>query len=130
MNKKKELEHNLENEHEHNEDFEGFTLEDLDNDFSSLAFEMKKSGVTLNSVMEVTQRFEEPVPHFRNYNPTILDFLARANTDEECKEIITYCLKKGEITQDEANKLQEHLSKDGFSTFGTRSSGHYDSKLA
>ncbi len=116
-------------EHEHNEDFGGFTLEDLDEEFSSLAEEMRSRGVKLNSVMKVTQRSEEPTPHFRNYEPTFLDFLERANTDKECKEIIEYCMTKGEITQDEANKLLERLSKEGPSVFGTRDSGHYDSKL-
>ena len=118
-----------EKEHEHSKDFDGFTMDELDKEFSSLAEELKNRGLTLNSVIEVTQRFEEPIPHFRNYDPTILDFLERANSEEQCKEIIAFCLTKGEINQEEADKLYERLSKEGPSSFGTRDLGHYDSKL-
>ncbi len=116
-------------EHEHNEDFDGFTLTELDKQFSKLTNELRNKGVPLESVMEVNQRMEEPDPHFRDYNPTVLDFLERAKTEEECKEVIAFCLKKKELTQDEADNLLDRLEKGGPSAFGTRESGYYDSKL-
>lgn len=118
-----------EKEHEHNEDFDGFTLEELDKQFSTLAKEVRRKGVPLESVLEVNQRMDEPSPHFRDYNPTILDFLERATTEKECKEVIAFCLKKKELTQEEAENLLDRLKKGGPSVFGTRESGFYDSKL-
>lgn len=118
-----------EKEHEHNEDFEGFTLDELDKQFSTLATELKTRGVKLDSLMEVNQRMEQPTPHFRDYDPSVLDFLERAKTDQECKEVITYCLKNGDISQEEADTLLGKLERGGPSVFGNRKPGHYESKL-
>ena len=67
-------------------------------------------------------------PHFRNYNPGILDFLARANTEDECKELIDYLQSKGEISEEEANHYHYLLKNEGPSVFGTRLPGYYDSE--
>ena len=116
-------------DHVHNENFDGFSLEELDEQFTSLASELKTKGVKVDSIMEVNQRMEASVPHFRDYDPTVLDFLERANTDEECKEVIAYSLKKGDINQEEATNLLERLKQGGPSVFGKRKSGYYDGKL-
>lgn len=116
-------------EHEHSEKFVGFTLDYLDEQFSSLVGELRDGGVTLDSVMEVNERTDSKPPYFRDYAPTIQDYLERASTEEECEKIISYCLSKNEITEEEAKQFRSRLKKGGPQAFGTRQSGYYDSKI-
>jgi hypothetical protein len=116
-------------DHEHDESFDGFTIDDLDKKFQSLSKELQSGGVTLDKVMEVSEREENESPHFRNYNPNVLDFLARANTFKECEEIIEYCLEQEEISENEAVELRQRLEKGGPNAFGKRKDGFYNPKL-
>lgn len=116
-------------EHEHNENFVGFNVDELEIKFPTLIEELKGGGMSLNSVMQVNEREETQPPHFRDYTPSIKDFLERANTEEECEEIISYCLRQNEITEDEATRLRVKLKKGGPKAFGTRQTGYYNSKV-
>ena len=116
-------------EHEHSEKFVGFTLDELNTKFPTLIEELKGGGMSLDSVMQVNEREGTQPPHFRDYSPSILDFLKRANTEEECEEVISYCLSQNEITEEEAEQLRIKLKKGGPKAFGTRESGYYNSKI-
>lgn len=120
---------NEKEEHEHNEKFVGFELDELDKQFSTLTKELKTGGVSLDSVVEVNERTTVEPPHFRDYTPTIMDFLERANTEEECEEVIAYSLKQQEITEEEAEQLRLKLMKGGPRAFGTRKPGFYNSQI-
>ena len=124
--------------HDHSDTpFQGFTIDQIQKNFKSLAQELTDAdgqslSEVLNEIHDDDQEIEETLtqpPFFRGYNPTIKDFLARAQTEEQCREIIAYCLSKGEITQDEADHLSYRLEKGGPRAFGTRSPGYYDRKL-
>ncbi|MCY3411500.1 MAG: DUF2095 family protein [Candidatus Heimdallarchaeota archaeon] len=106
---------------------EGLTLEELESHFSSIANELKGGDISVENLLEKEKK-KQP-PFFRNYDPNVLDFLARANTHEECVEIIEYCLTKQEISKEEAENLMEKLNTHGPDFFGTRKPGYYDSKL-
>jgi hypothetical protein len=119
--------------HRHaNETFEGFSLSEIKKRFGALGAELEGGGKRLDQLIsqaEGGQEEENKTPFFRGYNPTIKDFLARAKTEEECVEIINYCLHKGDITEEEAKQYLERLEKGGPRAFGTRKPGYYDQHL-
>lgn len=101
-----------------NDEFDGFDIERLTKDFKSLAAEL------VNEEPIVLKTEKEPT--FKNYNPTIIDFLARAKTYDECNEIIDFCLSKKEISNVEADKYRKVLKDSGPKGFGDRDPGFYD----
>jgi len=54
------------------------------------------------------------------YNPDILDFICRCDTEEEAEEIIAYMEEQGEITAERVSELREQLQKEGLRSFGDR----------
>ena len=61
-----------------------------------------------------------------DFEPTVIDYLYRAKTEEEAKEIIDFSQQQGHLTAEEALQLLEQLQKDGVRSFGPiRTSGHY-----
>ena len=63
---------------------------------------------------------------FENYEPTVIDYLCRAKTDEEAMEIIDFLQKQGHISAGEASQLLDQLQKEGVRSFGPiRTPGHY-----
>ncbi|MBD3205415.1 DUF2095 domain-containing protein [Candidatus Bathyarchaeota archaeon] len=69
----------------------------------------------------------EPKRKFAGYDPDIVDFLRRCNTEEEALEIIEYMKDRDEITDEEANQYLEKLKEEGLRSFGTKKSpGYYE----
>jgi len=62
---------------------------------------------------------------FHNYNPTVVDFIRRCDTEKQAKEIIAYVEKKGEITKENAAKLRNQLEKEGVRSFGPKKEDNY-----
>jgi len=62
---------------------------------------------------------------FHNYNPTVVDFIRRCDTEKQAKEIIAYVEKKGEITKENATKLRNQLEKEGVRSFGPKKEDNY-----
>jgi hypothetical protein len=120
-----------ENENSVDPEFNGFTLEEIEKHFKSLASELKTGKTKVAELANEDEPSEEvsKVPFFRGYQPKVLDFLARATTIEECQEIIDYCLSQCEITLEEAKELRTQLTKKDTKIFGSRKPGYYDAKL-
>ena len=59
------------------------------------------------------------------YNPDVIDFLRRCDTEEEAKEIIDYVEKKGEITPKYAKTLRRQLKTQGVRSFGMKKEKNY-----
>lgn len=66
----------------------------------------------------------EPI-NFRGYNPDYKDFLARAETVEECLSIITYLENQKEISAKLAVNLRKLVHEEGPGVFGYRSNDYY-----
>ena len=63
---------------------------------------------------------------YRNYEPSTIDFIRRAQTDKEAEEIILFAQKQGNISPEEANNLLDQLNKEGVRSFGPiKTPGHY-----
>ncbi|WP_456368598.1 DUF2095 family protein [Thermococcus sp.] len=57
---------------------------------------------------------------FSGYNPTVIDFLRRCETDDEALEIINWLEERGEITPEMARDLRIVLTKRGVRAFGPK----------
>ena len=80
---------------------------------------------------EEEENYENVTDPFRNFIPSVLDYLCRARTEEEAKEIITFSLTQGHLSRDEADLLIETLNKEGVRAFGPiRTEGHYFRKAS
>jgi len=92
------------------------------------AHELDDAGDT-ELELEVPQRKTNEAPSkpdkFRNYTPTVVDFLRRCDTYEQAEEIIAYMCKKGELTEDHACQLRIQLKKDGVRSFGPKKETDY-----
>ena len=106
----------------------GISMETLKMNYPALYKDMVEGRKIALTVEEDEEEEEEPTKDmFRGYIPNVYDYLARANTVEQCLEIIDYLEKKGEIETDLADKLREQAQTQGADSFGTRAHGYYDS---
>ncbi|MCW4009783.1 MAG: DUF2095 domain-containing protein [Candidatus Bathyarchaeota archaeon] len=86
-----------------------------------------KAEVTVDDSDEVLQaEAENALPDkFRHYNPTVVDFMRRCDTNAQAEEIISYMQKRGEITEEYACELRVQLKKDGLRSFGPKKEENY-----
>jgi hypothetical protein len=62
----------------------------------------------------------------RHFNPTVVDFIRRCDTEAQAEEIIAYLQKKGEITEEYAEELRCQLKQGGVRSFGPKKEeSHY-----
>jgi len=77
------------------------------------------------------QEGKTEVVESHGYDPSVLDFLARCDTEKQAQEIIDYLEKRGEITGDQAAALRNRLKTKGVRSFGEkRKAGHYYKKFS
>lgn len=62
---------------------------------------------------------------FRHYEPTVVDFIRRCDTQRQAEEIIAYLQKKGEITEEYASEVRAQLKKEGLRSFGPKKEEDY-----
>ncbi len=62
---------------------------------------------------------------FRHYNPTVIDFVRRCDTEVQAESIIGYMEKRGEIDKEQASQLRQQLRKEGLRSFGPRKEDDY-----
>lgn len=103
--------------------------------FPNLAKEMEvgENKVSINSIrtdMEEGERAasgkrRSRVDPFANYDPDVIDFLRRCDTEEQAEEIIAYMEKRGEITSEYAAQLRKQLKEKGVRSFGPKKEENY-----
>ena len=62
---------------------------------------------------------------FRHYDPTVVDFIRRCDTQAQAEEIISYLQKRGEITKEYAAEVRAQLKKEGLRSFGPKKEEDY-----
>ena len=67
---------------------------------------------------------------FEGYNPDVIDFLRRCDTEEQAEEIICYLEKRGEISKKYASRLKKQLKEKGVRSFGPKKEDDYYLKKA
>ena len=96
--------------------------------FPNLSEELEggEGKVSIDSVRADTEAAEEATPDkFRHYDPTVVDFIRRCDTEEQAEEIIAYVEKKGEVTKEHAAKLRKQLKRKGVRSFGPKKEENY-----
>ncbi|MHA1541475.1 MAG: DUF2095 family protein [Candidatus Hodarchaeales archaeon] len=110
------------------------TSDDLKEKFPKLHAEIASDGmkIKIDDVEESFSRSDETdetlesTDLFRNFEPSTIDFIRRAQSDKEAEEIIFFAQKQGNISPEEADKLLDQLGKEGVRSFGSiKTSGHY-----
>ncbi len=67
----------------------------------------------------------EKAANIEHYEPTVIDFLRRCDTEEEGLEVIEYLEKRGEISKEYATKLKIQLLTKGIRSFGEKKEPGY-----
>lgn len=96
--------------------------------FPNLAREMEsgESKTAINSVRTSVKAGEKASSkRFANYDPDVIDFLRRCDTEEQAEEIIAYMERRGEIEKDYASKLRKQLKEKGVRSFGEKKEDDY-----
>ncbi len=116
----------------------GVSMEFLEKYFPHLASEIKSGRTKKIRIDAVRQdireaeRIAQPKPRrmpekyrFWGYEPTVIDFIRRCDTEEEALEVINYLEKKGEISREYAERLRKQLKEKGLRSFGTKKEPGY-----
>lgn len=94
----------------------------------NLDIDAVESGFTPSETGEDDDSLIDP---FRDYIPSVSDYLCRARTTDEAKEIVDFSIKQGHLSKQEADILLERLEKEGVRTFGPiRTEGYYFRKAS
>ena len=89
-------------------------------------FEGEESKVPINSVRTDSDTAEKSLSDkFRNYNPTVVDFIRRCDTEAQAEAIIAYLEKRNELTKEYAEELRKQLKKEGVRSFGAKKKENY-----
>ncbi len=108
--------------------------------FPNLAREMEldENKVSIKSIRMDTEEGERvasrkrrnKIDPFANYNPDVIDFIRRCDTEEQAEEIIAYMERRGEISGEYAAQLRKQLKEKGVRSFGPKKEENYYFKKA
>jgi hypothetical protein len=96
--------------------------------FPNLSEELEggESKVAIDSVRTDSDTAEKSLADkFRNYNPTVVDFIRRCDMEAQAEAIIVYLEKRGELTKEYAGQLRKQLKRKGVRSFGSKKGENY-----
>lgn len=96
--------------------------------FPNLSDEMngEEGKVPINSVRTDSDTAENATSEkFQHYEPTVIDFIRRCDTETEAEAIIAFMEKRGELTKEYATKLRKQLKQEGVRSFGSKKEDNY-----
>jgi hypothetical protein len=99
--------------------------------FPRLAEEIEtgENKVEVKSVLRDTQtRDASSSRKFDHYNPDVIDFIRRCDTESQASEVIAFMEKRGEIDKIYAKELRNRLKEQGVRSFGSKKEVDYYSK--
>ncbi len=89
--------------------------------FPSLAKEMGGAGtIRIDAVRTSVKEAEKAAHSVQGYDPTVIDFIRRCETDEQAIEIINFLERRGEIESSYAKRLRIQLVRRGLRSFGPK----------
>ena len=92
----------------------------------SKELELGESKVEISSVRTDSGAAEKGLSDkFRHYNPTVIDFIRRCDTEAQAEAIIAFLEKRGELTKEYAEKLRKQMKKEGVRSFGSKKGENY-----
>jgi hypothetical protein len=98
--------------------------------FPNLAQEIgnreQKVGISsIRSNPKAAEKTAKKEKNLSNYDPDIIDFLRRCDSNQQAEEIINYMEKRGEVTRSYAQKLRKQLREKGVRSFGPKKEDGY-----
>lgn len=96
--------------------------------FPNLAKELEseENKTALNSVRSDIKTGEKVASQvFTHYDPDVIDFIRRCDTEEQAEEIIAYLERRGEIEKKYAEKIRKQLRDKGLRSFGSKKEENY-----
>lgn len=105
----------------------GVSKEALRKLFPHLAEELGENDVkvTINSVRSDTEVGEAAHTDLSGYEPDVIDFIRRCDSQEEAEEIISFMERRGEIAKEYADRLRKQLRESGVRSFGSKKGADY-----
>ncbi|USG99204.1 DUF2095 domain-containing protein [Thermococcus argininiproducens] len=97
-----------------------YDKEEFKEKYPYLAKELDEGAELVIEGYRTKEEYEEEAMDFSGYNPTVIDFIRRCETDEEALEIINWMEDHGEITPEFAKELRIKLVKEGVRSFGSK----------
>ncbi len=100
-----------------------YDRDEFEERFPALAKELEEEGVPIDAYRTSEKKAiaeEDEMRDFSGYNPTVIDFLRRCETDDEALEIINWMEERGEITHEMAKELRITLVQKGVRAFGSK----------
>jgi hypothetical protein len=92
----------------------------------SKELDLEDKKVAIHSVRTDSDAAEKTLSDkFRHYNPTVVDFIRRCDTEMQAEAIIAYLEKRGELTKEYAEKIRHQLKKEGVRSFGSKKENNY-----
>lgn len=87
---------------------------------------LEESKVAIKSVRTDADAAENAMTDkFLHYNPTVVDFIRRCDTEAQAEAIIAFLEKRGELTKEYAEELRQQLKKEGVRSFGAKKEEGY-----
>jgi hypothetical protein len=74
---------------------------------------------------EIEEEIVTEPDKFQHYNPDVVDFLRRCDTNAQAHEIIVYLQKRGELSKEKACELKAQLDREGVRSFGPKKENDY-----
>lgn len=101
------------------------TKRELEKLFPNLSREIREKSGSI--AIEAVRTEESELKHdfFRSYDPDVVDFLRRCDTEEQGLEIIDFMEKRGEISREYASRLRRQLREKGIRSFGPKKEANY-----
>lgn len=95
--------------------------------FPHLSEEMngEEGKVPISSVRTDSDTAENASDKFQHYEPTVIDFIRRCDTEAEAEAIIAFMEKRGELTKEYTAKLRGQLKREGVRSFGSKKEDNY-----
>ena len=96
--------------------------------FPNIAKELEGGAakISIDSVQSETYDYEQTHPDkLFNYNPTVVDFLRRCDTEMQAEAIIAFMEERREIPTNCAEALRQQLKRKGIRSFGPKKEDDY-----
>jgi hypothetical protein len=96
--------------------------------FPNLAAEFENDAMSysINSVRTDADASEKvSAKSFKGYNPGVIDFIRRCDTNQQAEEIIKFLEARGEIPVSYTNKIRKQLKDKGVRSFGPKKENDY-----
>jgi len=95
--------------------------------FPNLTKELETGDAKVNiDSVRTDDEGEETFPDkLRNYNPTVIDFVRRCDTEAQAESIIAFLETTGELGTERAEQLRKQLKQEGIRSFGLKKGDNY-----